>query len=360
MLDLDLNKAFLELENGMVFEGKSFGFECAVSGEVVFNTGMVGYPQTLTDPSYKGQILCSTYPLAGNYGVPRVEKDEFGILKHFESSNIQVSGLLVQNYSFSYWHHEAFQSLRKWLVSEQIPALTGIDTRLLTQVLREKGAMLGRIYFEHGKMPEFHDPNRENLVSMVSCTDVQEFGKGKKTVALLDCGAKNNIVRSLAERKVKVLRIPWDYDATGKEKISGLVVSNGPGDPMMAGKSIEIVGNAIESKIPVFGICLGNQLLALASGAKTYKLKYGHRGQNQPVQDKITGRCLVTSQNHGFAVDAKTLPSGWKELFVNLNDNTNEGLINRERKCFSSQFHPEAFPGPVDANYLFDEFLGML
>lgn len=356
MQTLSLNDAWLELENGFVFKGKSFGFESPVSGEIVFNTGMVGYPQSLTDPSYKGQILCLTYPLQGNYGVPRIELDEFGLPLNFESSEVQVSGLVVQNYSFSYWHFEAFQSLRKWLVSNQVPALTGVDTRQITKILREKGSMLARIYFREDKKPVFFDPDKENLVKQVSCKSVEEFGKGRKTVALIDCGTKNNIIRNLVKRGLKVLRCPWDYPVTEKEKIDGLVVSNGPGNPVMVEKTIETIKTSIKQKIPLFGICLGNQLLAIAAGGSTFKLKYGHRSQNQPVQNTETKKCLITSQNHGFAVNTKTLSRQWKQLYYNLNDNTNEGIKHKKHKFFSVQFHPEAMPGPKDANFLFDVF----
>ncbi|MBI3051437.1 glutamine-hydrolyzing carbamoyl-phosphate synthase small subunit [Candidatus Woesearchaeota archaeon] len=351
--------AYIELEDSTKFYGKSFGSEEAAAGEVVFNTGMVGYPESLTDASYKGQILVLTYPLIGNYGVPGDEKDELGLLANFESPRIQVRGLVVADYSAKYSHWKAVRSLGDWLKEQRIPAITGVDTRALTKKLREKGVMLGGISAD-GSSPELKDPNLGNLVA-----DVAEPGRiiyngsGRKKILLVDCGVKNNIIRCLAARGLQVIRVPWDYDFL-KEDFDGLVISNGPGDPKMCKATIRNVAAAMGKEVPTFGICLGNQIMALAAGGDTYKLKYGHRSQNQPCINRKTGRCCITTQNHGYAVDFKSMPSGWEELFVNANDGTNEGLRHRSKPFISCQFHPEATPGPVDTQYLFDEFLRML
>ncbi len=352
-------KAKLVLEDGSVFEGESFGFPQSTSGEVVFNTGMVGYYESLTDPSYLGQILCLTYPLIGNYGIPN-GKNSQKIHEFFESDKIQAQALVVGQYSDNFSHFEAKKSLAGWLKEEKIPAITGIDVRSLTKKLREKGVMLGKIVVE-GKDTEFFDPNKENLVEKVSIKKPVIYGeknKGKRIV-LIDCGVKNNIIRSLLARNCIVHRVPWDYDFFAKGlEFDAVVVSNGPGDPKMCTPTVSIIKKAMQKEIPLFGICLGNQLLALAAGGDTFKLKYGHRGQNQPCIMAGTNSCIVTSQNHGFAVDMKSLAQNeWKEWFSNLNDNTNEGIIHRTKPFMSVQFHPEASPGPTDAGFLFDEFL---
>lgn len=346
--------ARLILENGLEFAGYSFGNEQSVAGEVVFNTGMTGYPETFTDPSYRGQILTLTYPLLGNYGVPPDKKNmQFPV--NFESSRVQISGLLISDYSFQYSHWNAAQSLADWLRANQIPALYGIDTRQVTKILREKGTMLGKIEIDSQPI-DFYNPNLDNLVSMVSISEPRLYGKGSVRIALIDCGCKINIIRSLLQRGVQVWRVPWNHDLS-KEKFDGLVISNGPGDPKMCRQTILQIRQTIARNIPVFGICLGHQLLALAAGANTYKLKYGHRSQNQPVIEVSTNRCLITSQNHGYAVDNQTLPKEWSPWFVNLNDQTNEGIRHKSGRFRSVQFHPEASPGPVDAAYLFDDFL---
>ena len=353
-------RAVLVLDDGTTFEGSSFGARRSVAGEVVFNTGMVGYPETLTDPSYSGQILVCTYPLIGNYGVtPDGAVD--GVCTNFESERVQIEGLIVGDYSSCYSHWSADRSLSQWLNGHHVPALTGIDTRALTKHLREKGTMLGVIRFE-GNAIDFRDPNVENLVAGVSIREPRlhapcDSPRGR--VALIDCGTKHNIIRSLLSRGVEVLRLPWDHDLTG-ERFDGLVVSNGPGDPKMVGKTVEHVRQALDRGVPTLGICLGHQILALAIGADTYKLKYGHRGQNQPVIDVDSKRCYITSQNHGYAVDDRTLPHGWRPWFVNLNDDTSEGLRHADAPFRSVQFHPEAAPGPLDTAFLFDEFLAMV
>tara|TARA_Y100000310_G_scaffold345795_1_gene470059 strand:+ start:6430 stop:7527 length:1098 start_codon:yes stop_codon:yes gene_type:complete len=349
--------AKLLLEDNTVFKGISFGSNDSKAGEVVFNTGMVGYPESLTDPSYNGQILTLTYPLIGNYGVPRKEKDEYDLEKFFESDKIQVSGLIVSDYSFEHNHWQSEQSLSEWLKSEGIPAITGIDTRSLTKKLREKGVMLGKIEFEDSPI-KFDDPNMRNLAAEVSCKEPIEYGDKGPRIALLDTGVKNNIIRSLVKRGSRVIKFPWNYDIfNGKYKFDALFVSNGPGDPKQCTETVASIKKAMEYNMPTFGICFGNQLLALAAGTDTYKLKYGHRSQNQPCQLVGTKKCYITSQNHGFAVDEKTLDNDWEPYFKNLNDGTNEGIRHKSKPFSSVQFHPEATPGPVDTAFLFDDFL---
>jgi len=354
---MDLPKAKLILEDGSNFEGFSFGFPKTTSGEVVFNTGMVGYPESLTDPSYRGQILVFTYPLIGNYGVP-AKKREKGILKNFESDKIHLAGLVVADYSFHYSHCQARQSLSEWLVKEKIPALFGIDTRALTKKLRRYGVMLGKIVFANEEI-EFRDPNKEMLATEVSAKKPITYGGGKKKVIVIDLGVKNNILRSLLKRGVTVVQVPFDYDLE-KESFDGLLISNGPGDPQKYQRTISNIRKAFRSNKPIFGICLGNQLLALAAGAKTYKLKFGHRSQNQPCVLVDSKRCFITSQNHGYAVDDQTLPAQWQTWFYNLNDRTNEGIRHKNKPWISVQFHPEATSGPTDTAFLFDEFIKLL
>ena len=354
--------AKLVLEDGTEYRGWSFGAKKSRAGEVVFNTGMVGYVESLTDPSYRGQLLVSTYPLVGNYGVPKEDHaGPFGLSLTRESYAIHASGLVVADYSETYSHWNAEQSLSDWLEGEGVPGISGIDTRALTQRLRERGSMLGKIEVEDDAEVDFDDPNTRNLVEEVSIAERGVFGSGDKKILLLDTGAKYNIIRSLAERGATVTRVPWDADVAGElGDFDGVMLSNGPGDPTMCGKTVELVKTALSRDIPLFGICLGNQLLSLAIGAKTYKLKYGHRGQNQPVIECGTNNCFVTSQNHGFAVDTDSLPEDWRPWFENLNDRTNEGIRHAWKPFRSVQFHPEACPGPVDTAYLFDEFLRML
>jgi len=353
--------ARLVLDDGTSFEGYSFGYPRPAAGEVVFNTGMVGCNESLTDPSYAGQVLCLTYPLAGNYGVPE-KIVENGLIANFESHKIQVQGLVVNYYSGNYSHYSAAKSLGQWLNEEKIPAIAGIDVRALTKILREKGTMLGKIVVEEQDAQRY-DPNTANLAADVSIHKPIVYGKGQKKVLLIDCGAKNNIIHSLLKRGVQVIRVPWDYDfllAENRFDFDGLMVSNGPGDPKMCTATISNIRKALEDERPIFGICLGNQLLALASGADTYKLKYGHRGQNQPAYIVGEKRCFITSQNHGFAVNEKTLQKGWEPWMRNANDDTNEGIRHKTKPFFSVQFHPEANPGPVDTGFLFDEFLKVL
>ncbi|MDO8482189.1 MAG: glutamine-hydrolyzing carbamoyl-phosphate synthase small subunit [bacterium] len=352
----------LTLKDGTVFEGKSFGANVPASGEVVFNTGMVGYVESLSDPSYAGQILVLTYPLVGNYGVP----DK----KFFESRNIQAAGLVVAEYSENYSHHAARESLSEWLKRSGVPAVTGIDTRTLTKKLREHGVMLGRLTNAKNGTAKFTDPNRENLVAKVSIKKPETHGNGPMglasapvdgptTIVLVDCGMKENILHSLVRAETKIMHVPWNYDFTN-DKYDGVVISNGPGDPGLCTATIANLKRAMISNKPILGVCLGNQLLALAAGASTYKLKYGHRSQNQPCIDVETGRCYITSQNHGYAVDAKSLPSDWKVWFTNANDGSVEGIKHRTKPWRAVQFHPEARPGPTDTAWILDEFLKSL
>lgn len=354
-----LKKAKLILENGIEFQGFSFGYDHPAHGEVVFSTAMVGYPESLTDPSYSGQILCVTYPLIGNYGVPSDVKEN-GISKYFESDKIHVRALIISDYSFNYSHWNAVKSLDQWLKEEKIPGLFGIDTRKLTKLLREKGAMLGKIVPE-GFDADFPvpDPNLDNQVDIVSCKEVIRYGKGEKKVVLLDCGVKNNIIRSLVMRGVEVIRVPWNYDFN-KLDYDGLFISNGPGNPELCTQAVENIKVALNGDKPICGICMGNQLLSRAGGAKTFKLKYGHRSHNQPVRMVGSTKCFITSQNHGFAVDNDTLGSDWEPLFINMNDGTNEGIRHKSKPFFSAQFHPEASSGPTDTAFLFDDFIKKL
>mgnify|MGYP006288055661 CR=1 FL=1 len=351
------HKIKLILEDGSVFQGNSFGYKKSVAGEVVFNTAMTGYPESLTDPSYKGQILVSTYPLIGNYGVPE-EIEENSIKKFFESDNIHVTGLVIADYSFEYSHWNSHKSLAAWLVEKKVPGIYGIDTRALTKKLREKGTMPGKIIFNDEDI-DFYNPDTENLVEKVSISEKKTYGNGKYKIILVDCGVKNNIIRCLLARDTTIVRVPWNYDYS-KEEYDGVLLSNGPGDPKMCESTIQNLSKAIKKDKPVFGICLGNQLLALASGADTYKLKYGHRSHNQPVLKHSTNRCYITSQNHGFATDVETLGNEWEPLFTNVNDNTNEGIRHRTKPFFSSQFHPEASSGPTDTEFLFDDFMELI
>ena len=362
----------LVLQDGTTFRGKSFGYDCSVAGEVVFNTAMMGYPESLTDPSYAGQMLVMTYPLVGNYGVPPEE--------YFESERIHAKALIVSDYSESYSHWNAVESLADWLKREHVPGVTGIDTRALTKVLREHGVMMGRLIKESSSAEAAAQAPSEaagttagaaalaeedygsiNWVERVSCKDIIRYNEGAgRKVVLVDCGVKANIIRCLVCRGVEVVRVPWNYDYTHMQ-FDGLFLANGPGDPDKCVAAVDILRKQMsQSRKPICGICMGNQLLAKAGGATVYKLKYGHRSHNQPVREVGTNHCYVTSQNHGYAVDAATLGKDWRELFVNMNDGSNEGVRHSVNPWFSSQFHPEACSGPVDTEFMFDRFIETL
>ena len=348
--------ARLILEDGTQFQGYSFGARVPVSGEVVFNTAMSGYPESLTDPSYRGQILVLTYPLIGNYGVPG-DTIENGLLKFFESEMIHVKALVVSDYSFKYSHWNAVKSLDEWLRENNVPGIYGVDTRQITKIIRERGVMLGKVVPEGAEEPaEFTDPNLKNLVAEVSCRDINTYGSGDMKIVLVDCGCKYNIIRCLVDRGATVVRVPWDYDFTQID-YDGVMLSNGPGDPQQCGATVTNIKKAMAVGKPIFGICLGNQLLSIAAGATTFKLKYGHRSHNQPALMVGTNTTVITSQNHGFAVDTATLEEGWEPYFINLNDGTSEGIRHKSKPFFSVQFHPEASSGPVDTEFLFDTFI---
>ena len=373
-------QAKLILDDGTEFCGWTFGAAKNVSGEVVFNTAMTGYPENLTDPSYAGQMLVMTYPLIGNYGVPSLGIAANGLPELMESERIHVKALIVADYSESYSHWNAKESLDSWLKREGVPALTGIDTRRLTMLLRKYGVMMGRIMIneesnmkneEHVvEIPETEDYGSVNWVERVSCKEVITYkpyssnfilNSSSPRVILVDCGVKANIIRCLLHRGIEVVRVPWDYDFNTLE-FDGLFLANGPGDPERCNVTVSHIRTFLNNEHvrPCMGICLGNQLLAQAAGAKTYKLKYGHRSHNQPVQRVGTTQCFITSQNHGYAVDADTLPRDWEPLFVNTNDGSNEGIRHQSKPWMSAQFHPEACSGPVDTEFLFDEFVNML
>ncbi|MGE3166519.1 MAG: glutamine-hydrolyzing carbamoyl-phosphate synthase small subunit [Planctomycetota bacterium] len=361
-------RARLVLEDGTVVSGRVFGAGRSVAGEVVFATGMVGYPESLTDPSFAGQILVLTYPLAGNYGVPErgVTEPGLGTLPHgFESDRIHVRALVVATLSPDYSHWDAHSSLDTWLAEQGVVGLEGVDTRALTKRLRAGGTVAGKLIVDgdaRGDVRDdtpFEDISQTNLVAAVSVDRPVLYGSGSPRVILVDTGAKANIVRSLVRRGASVLRVPWDHDFN-QEDGDGVLISNGPGDPKRADRTIAHTQTALAGDRPLFGICLGNQLVGLAAGCDTYKMKFGHRSQNQPCIEVGTPRCYITSQNHGYAVDATTLPADWEEWFVNANDGSNEGIRHRSKPFWTVQFHPEATPGPEDTNFLFDRFLEQL
>ena len=353
----------LVLSDGTKFHGKSFGYEKPVAGEVVFNTAMMGYPESLTDPSYAGQLMTLTFPLVGNYGVPPFTVEKNGIVTFMESDRIHASAIIVSDYSETFSHWNAKESLADWLRREEVPGICGIDTRQLTKVLREHGVMMGKIIFddEPTNIPEA-EYEGVNYVAKVSCKEVTHYNRGAgKKVVLVDCGVKHNILRCLIDRGVELIRVPWNYDFNNME-FDGLFLANGPGDPDTCVESVKNIQKFLTNpKVrPCMGICMGNQLLSKAAGASIYKLKYGHRSHNQPVRMVGSNQCFITSQNHGYAVDSTTLPPDWEPLFVNMNDGSNEGVKHKTNPWFSAQFHPEACSGPLDTEFLFDKFIELL
>ena len=361
--------AKLILEDGSVFDGTGFGYPSEIAGEVVFNTGMVGYTETLTDPSYRGQILCMTYPLVGNYGVPSIGvKDEHGLPKFFESDKIQIRALLIHDLSDIASHWSCTKTLDQWLYEEKIPGIHGIDTRELTKKLRVKGVMMGAIVvskkpIEESRLKKLLGSAKYeglNFMPEVSTSQPQEYGdKEKNCIVVLDTGVKYSIIRNIIRTGFRVVRLPWDatYEQVMSHDPKGVVISNGPGDPKVCKDTIKTASKLIERSTPTLGICLGNQILALASGANTYKLKFGHRGQNKPCIDQRNNKVYVTSQNHGYGIDPKTLgKTGFKIWFVNADDGTVEGIEHKNKPIIAVQFHPEASPGPYDCMYVFDRF----
>lgn len=369
------NDAALVLEDGTAFVGRGFGSQKKVTGEVVFNTGMVGYPESMTDPSYYGQILTLTYPLIGNYGVPSFGETEHGIPRFFESDSVKIRGLVVHEYCHLPSHWSSARTLDQWLKDEGVPAIMGVDTRKLTKGLREHGVMLGILQVcgegedldvsgLREEVRNIENPNKRNLVKEVAADEPMVYDcQGKGTVVILDCGVKYNIIRSFLKRNLNVIRVPYDTSISKilEYRPDGVVVSNGPGDPKRIPSISQTVIEIVGEDLPLLGICLGTQILSLACGADTYKLKYGHRSQNQPSMNLETGRCFITSQNHGYAVDSISLKeTDLKIWFVNANDKTVEGIKHKRANAFAVQFHPEHTPGPVDTEYIFRQFIKIM
>jgi len=369
-----LPKASVHLQSGHSFHGASFGANKPISGEVVFTTSMVGYTESMTDPSYRGQILVFTQPLVGNYGIPSPNKDKHGLSKYYESDNVHVSGIIVSNYAQRYSHWNAVMSLGEWCKKHNVPAVTGVDTREIVKLLTSRGSTLGKLIPE-GVKPEdieMSNPNDRNLVDEVSSKSIKVINRGAAhKVALVDCGAKTNIIRSLIERNAEVHVLPWNTPlAPIANQFDGIFLSNGPGDPAvlstLSSNLRTLLDQPSTKNLPIFGICMGNLVLGNAAGLKSYKLKFGNRGHNQPCLDLTNNQCVITSQNHGYALDDSVLdqsllPSsplyGWKKYFVNANDGSNEGIRHAQYPWRSVQFHPEAKGGPLDTSYLFDEFV---
>jgi carbamoyl-phosphate synthase small subunit len=366
----ETGKAVLVLEDGSTFVGSGFGAPKKVSGEIVFSTSMVGYPESLTDPSYKGQILTFTYPLVGNYGVPPYDKEK-GVLNYFESDDIKVTGFVVHELCKNPFHWASTRTLDQWLKDEDVPGIYGIDTRKLTKKLRVKGVLLGILKVcevdEEPDLPKLlkevknvQDPNFTDLAKQVTVKEPVRYSVGgNKTAVLIDCGVKYGILRNLLRRGFDVIRVPYDYSAEQilDYKPDGVMISNGPGDPKQCVKTVEAVRELVDVDMPIMGVCLGTQILALALGGDTYKLKYGHRSQNQPALNLETGRCYITTQNHGYTVERDSIKdTGLEEWFMNANDKTVEGVKHKTKPAFALQWHPEASPGPYDTEFLFDRF----
>jgi carbamoyl-phosphate synthase small subunit len=361
-------KGYLYLEDGKVFEGVLFGSEESANGEVVFTTSMYGYEQSLTDPSFKDQILCFTYPIIGNYSVPTEDRDEYGMLKYFESDNCHLSGVIVSEYSKKGSHYRADKSFDEWLKYKNIVGLSAIDTRDLTKYLRDNGSQRGQIIREGNNPKPFSEIkkyNDKNLVSEVSIREKKSYtiDNPKYKVAVFDFGIKNNIIREFLKRKVDIHLLPWDFDIKKNSiDFDGIFFSNGPGNPSLVINDIikKNIYYALDNNIPLWGICMGNQILSLAIGGKVKKMKYGNRGVNQPCQNTINKKCIITSQNHGYEVDESSLPKDWFVSWRNCNDLTTEGIEHKYLPVSSVQFHPESCPGPEDANFLFDDFINQM
>ena len=364
--------AILMFKDGRYFEGIGFGATKKVFGEIVFTTITgAGYNETLTDPSYRGQIVVMTHPLVGNYGVPAWEKDSYGIHKYFESDSIKVSGFVVNECCKNPSHYESEKTLNEFLLEENIPGIEWIDTRAITKVLREEGVQLGLLtVLNPGESPNIEklraevknveDPNLRHLASEVSTKEVKIFSPSKPRgkVVIVDLGVKNNILRNFVERNIEVISVPYNYsyEEIMAFKPDGVFISNGPGDPATYKSAISVAHKLINNSIPTMGICLGNQIIALGAGGSSYKLKYGHRGGNKTVINPKTNQCYITSQNHGFCVKDFE-QGGFNEFLTNIDDKSNEGLIHETKPIFAVQFHPEGSPGPLDSLYLFDKFI---
>jgi len=362
-------KGVLVLEDGSVIQGMGFGAETEISGEVVFNTSMMGYPELLTDPSYLEQIVVMTYPILGSYGVPPNSiRGDGGVPLHFESDSVKVKGFVVHSLSRpSHWSNQ--KTLDEWLTEQGVPGIFGVDTRVLAQRLRNKGTMLGVLKVSSSpvnldaaalRVSGLQDPNKQDLVQKVSPKEpIYYDGKEKSTIVIVDCGLKYGILRSLLAKGARVVRVPYDFPADKILEMNpqGVVISNGPGDPKIDLTTIETTRRLMETEIPIMGICLGAQILGLAAGAETYKLKFGHRAVNHPCMDLETGRCFITTQNHGYTIDRNSLENtDFLASFVNINDKTVEGIRHRKKPILGVQWHPESSPGPYDTRFLFDRF----
>jgi carbamoyl-phosphate synthase small subunit len=367
-------KAYLELSNGVRLDGCAIGADVSVSGEMVFNTGMLGYSEAMTDPSYLGQILVFSFCLIGNYGIPAPKSGNFFMSKGHESSSIKTQGIIVSDIYDGCHHHDGGISLENWMKSQDIPGIAGIDTRYLVQMIRESGNLWGRIvpesarpqdknkfeFLKNFKDNEYVDPSKYNLMPSVSTKEKVIMGKGLKKVAVIDCGAKWNIMRMLVERGCEVRLLPWDSDFS-KVECDGWLISNGPGDPKNTGDLVErIRKDVLCLNKPILGICLGHQLLSLASGAKTKRLNHGHRSHNQPVFSLPGKNAYMSSQNHRYAVEKSSIQPDWELWFENANDDSVEGLKHKTKPFMSVQFHPEASSGPNDTSWIMDKFISLI
>jgi len=372
-LKKDYKKAVLELSNGIKMEGRLIGADTAVSGEMVFSTGMLAYSEAMTDPSYLGQILVFSFSLIGNYGIP-FNKGDFFMSHGYESDSIKTQGIIASDIFDGCFHYESGRTINDWMKENGVPGIAGIDTRWLVQMIRDsKGPLFGKIipegspvwnntkydFLKYFKKNEYVDPSKYNLLPSVSVKEKTSFGNGKIKIALMDFGVKRNIIRILMENGCTVDVYPWDTDM-GKIEADGFVLSNGPGDPKNTGGVIEQVRALYKGSKPMLGICLGHQIMALAAGAKTKKLTRGHRSFNQPVFEVKTRRAFMTSQNHGFVVDEKKLPAGWETWFENANDLSVEGIRHKTKPFMSAQFHPEASGGPNDTTWIIRDFVNII